>query len=194
MVTSEDRMTQAIHILSTALKNVPISLFNTQLASIKAVPAIFSNWITVESSPTVPSTAVPNPPKPILQLPKPSPIRYPATTSKGGHGQNIVTNSKGAFKQQTPVTSKGKQVAVNSKGGQEPIAARTRSQVAPPPSLPPFEAQHQPLDAPVAARTRSRTVSQNFTNRSCSQALVAQILMHAAYSVLDNDTGQETRL
>ena len=119
----------------------------------------FSNEIQ-----TVPFTAVPNPPKLIVAFPKPSPICYPAPTSKGYHDQDRVTTTKGAFKQQTPVTLKGQKVAFNHKVDQEIIAARARSQFAHPPSLPPFEVQHQPLDAPVAARTRSRTVSQNFTN------------------------------
>ena len=33
-------------------------------------------------------------------------------------------------------------------------------------------------------------MSQNFTNPSRSQALAAQILTHAAYSVLDNEIGK----
>ena len=86
-VTSEDRMTHDIHFLSVAIKDVPTSLCNSQITDIKAVCEIFSKWITVESYPTVPSTALSNPPKPIVPLPKPSPIRYPAPTSKGDHGQ-----------------------------------------------------------------------------------------------------------
>ena len=46
-VTSESRMTHAIHFLSVALKYVPTSLYDSQLAAIKAVRAIFANWITV---------------------------------------------------------------------------------------------------------------------------------------------------
>ena len=78
-------------------------------------------------------------------------------------------------------------MAFNSKGDQEPIAARTRSRVGPPPNLRPFKAQIQPLDEPVAARTRSRKVSHNFTTPSRSRDLAAQIITHPSYSVLDND-------
>ena len=79
-------------------------------------------------------------------------------------------------------------MAVNSKGYQETIAAHTRSRVAPSHNIPPFKAQIQPLDEPVAARTRSHTVSHNYTTTSRSRALAAQMLTHAAYYVLDNDT------
>ena len=79
---------------------------------------------------------------------------------------------------------------MNSKGDQEPIDDRTRSRVAYTPSLPPFEARHLPLNVPAAARTGSRTVSQNLTTPSCSRALAEKILTHAAYSVLDNETGK----
>ena len=43
-VTSEDRMTHAIHFLSAALKDVPTSICSSQLAAIEAVRKIFSNW------------------------------------------------------------------------------------------------------------------------------------------------------
>ena len=103
-VISEDIMTHAIHFLSEDLKDVPTSLCHYQLADIKAVRKIFANWIIVESYTTVPSTAVPNPPKPLVPFPKICPIRYPAPTYKGDHGQDRLTTSKGALKQQTPVT------------------------------------------------------------------------------------------
>ena len=74
-ITAEERMTHAIHFLSAAPKDVPTSLCDYQLAAIEAVREIFANWRTVESSPTVPTTSVPNPPKPIVPLPKLSPIR-----------------------------------------------------------------------------------------------------------------------
>ena len=140
-VTPEDRITYAIHFLYTALKDVPTSLCDSQPASIEAVRAIFEKWRTLESSPTVPYTALTNPTKPIVPLHKTLLICYPAPTSKGDHGQDRVTTSKAEFNQQTPVTSNWRKVAVNSKDDQEPIAARTRSQVAPPPSLP-----QQPLN------------------------------------------------
>ena len=101
-------MMHAIHFLSEALRDVPTSQCDSQLAAIEAVHAIFENWRTVESSPNFPPTTVPNPPKLIVPLPKPSPLRYPAPTSKGDHGKDRVKNSKGAFKQQTPVIPKGR--------------------------------------------------------------------------------------
>ena len=73
---------------------------------------------------------------------------------------------------------------------QEPVAACTISQSDPPTSTLPFEARHMPLDAPVSVRTRSRTVSENMTTPLRPRALAAQILTHAVFSVLDNDTGQ----
>ena len=134
-VTPEDIMMYVIHFLSVVFKDVPTSLCDSQLAAIEYVRAIFANWITVKSYTTFLPTAVLNPPKPIVPLPKPSPIRYPAPTSKGGHVQDRVTASKVAFKQQAQITSKERQVEVNSKGDQEPISAHTRSRVAPPPPI-----------------------------------------------------------
>ena len=126
-MAAEDRMTHATHLLSAAIKDVPTSLCYYQLAAIEAVCAIFSKWITVESSPTVPPTAVPNPPKPIVPLPKSSPLCYSAPTSKGAHGKYRITTSKGDLIQLTPVIPKDWQVTVNYKGDQEPIATRTIS-------------------------------------------------------------------
>ena len=101
-------MTHAIKFLSVELKDVPTSLGDSKLASIEAVRAIFANWRTVESSPTIPPTEVPNPPKPIVPFPKPSPLRYPAPTPNGDHGKDKVTTYKGDFKQKTQLISKGR--------------------------------------------------------------------------------------
>ena len=43
----------------------------------------------------------------------------------------------------------------------------------------------------MAAWKRSSTLSHNYTTTSRSQALASQILTHAAYSVLENDTGKQ---
>ena len=67
-------MMHTIHFLYVALKYVPTSLCDYQLAAIESVRVIFANWRTVESSPTVPPTEVPNPSKPIASFPKPSPL------------------------------------------------------------------------------------------------------------------------
>ena len=79
----------------------------------------------------------------------------------------MVTTSKGAFQQQTLLISKKNQVSANSKGDQEPIAARTRSQIAFPSKLPTFKAIHL-LGEIVVARTRSSTLSHNYTTQSRS--------------------------
>ena len=42
-ITEEDRMTHAIQFLTAALKDVPESICNSQLAAIDAVREIFSN-------------------------------------------------------------------------------------------------------------------------------------------------------
>ena len=150
-------MTHAIHFFSAALKDVLNSICDSQLASIECVRSIFANWRIVESLSSVSPKVVP-PPKSIVSLPKLSPLRYPATTSKGGQGRDRVTTSKGGFKQQTPVISKKTQVSANFKGDQEPIATRTRSRIASSANLPPFKAIH-PLSEPVTARTRPSTLS-----------------------------------
>ena len=142
----EYRMKHAIHFLSVVLKDVPNRICDSQLATIESVRAIFANWQAVDPLPTVYPTQVPNPPNPIVRLPKPSPLRFPAPTSKGDHGRDRVTTSKGDFKKQALVITKKHQVAVNSKGDQEPISVRTVSRVDPSPDIPPFEAQIQPLD------------------------------------------------
>ena len=43
-MTAEDRMTHAINFLSTELKYVPTSIWNSQLAAIEAIQKIFANW------------------------------------------------------------------------------------------------------------------------------------------------------
>ena len=79
--TSDDIMTHAIHLFSAALKDVPASLCNSQLAAIEAVRAIVAKHTTVEASPTARHTAAPYPPNPTVPLPNPPPIRHPSPTS-----------------------------------------------------------------------------------------------------------------
>ena len=50
-ITAEDRMTHAIHFLTAAIKDVPKIIWDSQLAAIAAVRAIFTNGRTIESSP-----------------------------------------------------------------------------------------------------------------------------------------------
>ena len=190
MVTPEYRITHVINFLSMALKHVPASLCDSQLAAIKYVCAIFSKWRTVEASPTVRSTTVLSPPNPSVPLPNPALVPYPAPTPEGAHGKDKAATSKGVLKHQAPVTSKGGQVPVTYKGYQEPFDDLTISRSAPPPSPLPFEALHLPLDAPVSARTISCTVLANLTTQLRSRDLEAQILTHALFSVSDNKTGK----
>ena len=161
MVTSEDIMTYAVHFLSEAIKYVPISLCNSQLAAIEAVRAIFAKWRTIEASPTFRTTTVPYPPNSAVPLLKPPPVQYPAPTSEGAYGKDRAATSKDVLKHQAPVNYKGGQVPVTYKGDQEPLTARTRSRAAPPTIPLPFEAQHLPLDAPVSAHTRYRKVGKS---------------------------------
>ena len=46
-ITAKDKMTHAIHFLTTALKDVPTSICDSQLAAIEAVRAIFINGRTI---------------------------------------------------------------------------------------------------------------------------------------------------
>ena len=116
-VTAEDRITHSIHFLSAALKDVPNSICDSQLAAIEAVRKIFAKLRTVESLPPASPKVLP-PPKPIVPIRESAPIRYPAPTSKGDQGRNRVTTSKGASQQQPIIISKKIQVAANYKGDQ----------------------------------------------------------------------------
>ena len=184
MVTSEDTMTYAIHFLSEEIKDVPISLCNSQIVAIGVVCTIFEKCRTIEAYPTVCPTTVPYPPKSVVLLINPPPVRYPAPISEGDHGKDRTATSKGVQKKQTAVTSKGGHVPVTYKGDQEPFDTCTISLDAPPPSSFPFVARHLHLDAPVSARTRSCTVLKNLTTPSRSRSLAAQIMLHAVFSVL----------
>ena len=165
-VTEEDIRTHAIHFFLAALKDVPNSTCDSQLAEIESVRRIFKNWRTVDSLPPASTKVVPLP-KPIIPIQESAPIRYPAPTSKGDQGRDRVTTSKGASQQQPLIISKNIQVAANSKGDQEPISTRTRSCIASA-NLPPFKAS-QIISEPVAARTRSRKLAHNYTTPSHSR-------------------------
>ena len=47
-ITAEDIMTHAIQFLTAALKDVPVSICNSQLATIDAVRSIFTNRKTIK--------------------------------------------------------------------------------------------------------------------------------------------------
>ena len=75
-ITAEDRMTHAIHFLTAALKGVPTTICDSQLAAIENVRAIFINGRTIESRPHK------NPIAPLIPRQE-APARYPTPTSKG---------------------------------------------------------------------------------------------------------------
>ena len=60
-VTAEDIMTHAIKLLSAALKYVPTSICDLQLAAIEPVQKIFANWQIVESLPPESHKVLPHP-------------------------------------------------------------------------------------------------------------------------------------
>ena len=98
-------MNNVINFLSTALKDVPTIICNSQLATVEAVRTIFVNWQTVESLLPASSKLLQHP-KPVLPLQTSALLRYPAPTSKGGQGRDRVTTYKGASQQQTLTISK----------------------------------------------------------------------------------------
>ena len=108
-------------------------------------------------------------------------LRYTTleTTSKGDQGRNRVTTSKVASHQHPLIISKNTQVVANFKGDQEPIAPSTISRIASSANLLPFKSI-QPLGKSVTERTRSSTLSPNYTTQSHSQALAAQLLTNVA--------------
>ena len=178
-------MTHTIHLFLEALKYVPNSICDSQLAAIEDFQSIFVNWQKVDSLPPASPKVLPRP-KPVVLLQESAPIQYPAPSSKGDQGRDSVTTSKGASQQQPLIISKNTQVGSNSKGYQEPIATHTRLRIASA-NLPHFQAI-QPLNELIAARTRYGTLSHKYTTTSHSRALAAQLLTHVAYSVLDHDT------
>ena len=187
-VTAENIITHAIHFLSAALKDVPTSICDSQLAAIEAVRTIFANWLTVESLPPE-SPKVLTHPKPVVPLQTSSPLRYPVPTSKGGQSRDRVTTSKGASQQQPLTISKNTIIAANSKGDQKTISTHTISRIAS--ANPPYFHKIQTLNEPIADRKKSITLDNKYTTLSHSLSLAAQLLMHVAYSVLDHDTGKQ---
>ena len=76
-ITAEDRMSHAIQFLTAALKDVPASICDSQLAAIEAVRALFTNGKTIKSIPHKISKA------PLISRQE-APERYRTPTSKGG--------------------------------------------------------------------------------------------------------------
>ena len=118
-----------------------------------------------------------------------APLRYPTPTYKGGQEKKTAITSNSVVQQKLLTIPKNTQVAINSKGDQEPIAKHTRSRIDAANS--PTIQAIQTLTEPISKRTRSRKVTQKYTTPSNSRALVAQLLTHVANSVLDQETGKQ---
>ena len=158
-MTAEDRMTHAIHFLSATLKNVPTSICDSQLSAIEAVRTILANWRTLESLPPQDPTVLPLTPRQALV-----PVMYPTSNSKGGQEKQTAITSKGVVQQQLLTIPKTKQVTINSKGDQEPIAKHTRSRIDSENSL--TIQAIQTLTEPIAKRTIYHTVTKKYTTPS----------------------------
>ena len=83
-------MTHAIQFLTAALKDVPASICNSQLAAIDAVRTIFSNG-TIKSSPDRISKS------PVMKN-QAKPEKYRLPTSKSDQVEKPATISKGVLK------------------------------------------------------------------------------------------------
>ena len=89
-ITAEDIMTHAIQFLTAALKDVPASICNSQLAAIDAVKSIFSNG-TIKTSQNKTSQA------PLMKN-QAKPENYRLPTSKGERVNKPATTSKGVLR------------------------------------------------------------------------------------------------
>ena len=181
-------MTHAIHFLSAALKYVPTSICNSQLAEIEAVRKIFANWRALEYLPTKAHTVLPHS-APLIPRQEVAPLRYATPTSKFDQEKQTTITSKGVVQQKLLPIPKNTQAAIKSKGYKEPIAKRNRSSINS--ANPPTIQATQTLTEPIATRTKYRTLSQKYTTLSHSRALAEKLLTHVANSVLDQETGKQ---
>ena len=100
-ITVEDRMAHAIQFLTAALKDVPASICDSQLAVIEAARAIFTKGKTIKSIQNKTSRA------PLVPR-KTAPEIYRIPTSKGDHKTQPATTSKGALQKTVHTFSKNK--------------------------------------------------------------------------------------
>ena len=142
--------------MSAALKDIPTSIYDLQLAAIEYVRTIFENWQILESLPPQKPTVLPLIPRQAVV-----PIRHPTPTYKGGQEKQTPITSKGVVQQQVLKIPKNKQVTIKSKGDREPIDKRTISHIDSEKS--PTIQAIQTLTEPIANRKISRTVTQNYT-------------------------------
>ena len=94
-------MAHAIQFLTAALKDVPASIYDSQLAEIEAVRAIFTNGKTIKSIPHK-TSQVPLIPR------QAAPERYRTPTSKGGQENQPAITSKGALQKTVHTIKKNK--------------------------------------------------------------------------------------
>ena len=127
-LTAEDRMTHTIHFLSGALKDIPTSIGDSQLAAIEAVRAIFENWKTVESLPPEAKIVLPHP-TPVIPRQAAAPVWYSPPASKVGQEKKDGHKFQGCSTTKVTHYSKKNQVAINSKCEKEPIAKHTQSSI-----------------------------------------------------------------
>ena len=85
---------------------------------------------------------------------------------------------KGAVQQKLLTIPKKTQVAIKSKGDQEPIVKRNRSSIDS--EIQPTIQAIQTLNGPIVERTRSHTLEQKYNTPSHARALAEKLLTHAA--------------
>ena len=96
-------MLHAIQLLTAALKDVPASICDSQLAAIESVRAIFTNGETIKSVQDKTSRA------PLIPR-KTAPERYRTPTSKGDQDNQPAITSKGALQQTVHKITKNKNI------------------------------------------------------------------------------------
>ena len=105
--------------MTAALKYVPASICNSQLAAIDAVREIFSNG-TIKPSKNKTSQA------PLMEK-QAKPERYRLPTSKDDRVNKPATTYKGVLRETVHTVPKIKYIKINAVDDQEPISRRTRS-------------------------------------------------------------------
>ena len=73
-MTAEYRMTHTTNLLSSAIKDDPARICDSQLAAIEAVRTIFSNWQIVKSLPPESPKVLPHP-TPVVPMQASDPLR-----------------------------------------------------------------------------------------------------------------------
>ena len=171
-------MTHAIQFLTTALKDVPASIFNSQLAAVDAVRTIFSNE-TINSNQSQISQSP-------LKKYQARPEKYRLPNSKGDQVEKPAIISKGVLKATVHTKQNIKKVTINKVDDQEHISRRTRSKKSNQPGI-----SLKMASEPISQRTRSKTFEKQYTTPSHARALATHLLTHMANSVLEHETGKQ---